>query len=164
MREDGTIDRTIPSGAIAADMILLDSDLHEEAWEFLKWWSSTETQARYGRELESMLGVAARFPTANLEATHLLPWTIDELNILHEQWQYVKGVPEVPGGYMTGRHLENAFRKVINEQEDSRKMLLDYVRIIEEEIELKRDEFGLETDIDAILDKYKEDPDLYIWW
>ena len=65
---------------------------------------------------------------------------------------------------MTGRHLENAFRKVINEQEDSRKMLLDYVRIIEEEIELKRDEFGLETDIDAILDKYKEDPDLYIWW
>ena len=38
---------------------------------------------------------------------------------------------------MTGRHLENAFRKVINEQEDSRKMLLDYVRIIEEEIELK---------------------------
>lgn len=169
MREDGTIDRTIPGGAIAggagaADMILLDSDLHEEAWEFLKWWSSTETQARYGRELESMLGVAARFPTANLEATHLLPWTIDELNILHEQWQYVKGVPEVPGGYMTGRHLENAFRKVINEQEDSRKMLLDYVRIIEEEIELKRDEFGLETDIDAILDKYKEDPDLYIWW
>ncbi|MFP4017218.1 MAG: extracellular solute-binding protein, partial [Halanaerobiales bacterium] len=142
MKEDGTIDRTLPGGALAqragaADMILKDSEMEDEAWEFLKWWNSTETQVRYGRELESMMGIAARYPTANLEASQLLPWTVEEFDKLEEQWQYVKGVPEVPGGYMTGRHLDNAFRRVINEQKEDRKMLLDYVRIIEEELEIK---------------------------
>ncbi|MEJ6950137.1 extracellular solute-binding protein [Natronospora cellulosivora (SeqCode)] len=168
-REDGTIDRTIPSGTLAfragaADMILGHTEQPDASWEFLKWWNSTETQVRYGRELESMMGVAARFPTANREASQLLPWTIDEIEIINEQWEYLKGVPEVPGGYMTGRHLDNAFRRVINDQEDDRKMLLDYVRIIEEELELKRREFGLETDIDTMLERAKENPELYIWW
>ena len=26
------------------------------------------------------------------------------------QWQWVRGVPEVPGGYMIGRYLDNAFQ------------------------------------------------------
>ena len=102
----------------------------------------------------------ARFPTANLEAAALLPWTIDEFKMLEEQWQHIKGVPEIPGGYMTGRHLDNAFRKVINEQAESRKTLLDYVRVIDEEIELKRKEFGLETDVEVGLEKYKDN----VWW
>ncbi len=165
LHEDGTLDRTIPAGAMAqrvgsADMILNDIKDKEAAWKFLKWWSSTEVQLRYGRELESMMGVAARFPTANLEAAALLPWTIDEFKMLEEQWQHIKGVPEIPGGYMTGRHLDNAFRKVINEQAESRKTLLDYVRVIDEEIELKRKEFGLETDVEVGLEKYKDN----VWW
>ncbi len=169
LREDGTIDRTIPAGAMAqgvgsADMIMAASDKKEEAWEFLKWWTSTEVQARYGRELESAMGVAARHPTANMEANKLLPWTVEEINEIQKQWQYVKGIPEVPGGYMTGRHLDNAFRKVYNEQEDARETLLDYVRKIDEELEIKRDEFGLETEVDVILEKAKENPELYIWW
>ena len=65
---------------------------------------------------------------------------------------------------MTGRHLDNAFRKVYNEQEDARETLLDYVRKIDEELEIKRDEFGLEIDVDVILEKAKENPELYIWW
>lgn len=168
-REDGTIDRTIPAGAMAqgvgsADMIMAASNKKEEAWEFLKWWTSAEIQSRYGRELESAMGEAARHPTANMEANKLLPWTVDEINAIQEQWKYVKGIPEVPGGYMTGRHLDNAFRKVYNEQEDARETLLDYVRKIDEELEIKRDEFGLEIDVDVILEKAKENPELYIWW
>src|SRR5690554_4002839 len=168
-RGDGSIDRTIPAGAMAmgvgsADMIMEDSDKKEAAWEFLKWWSSTEIQSRYGRELESTMGIAARHPTANMEATRLLPWTVEEIESIHEQWQFVKGIPEVPGGYMTGRHLDNAFRKVYNDQTDDRKTLLDYVRKIDEELEVKRSEFGLETDMETMLEKAKENPDFYIWW
>ncbi len=167
--EDGTINRTIPNGAMqfragSADMILKDSKDKEASWKFLKWWSSKEVQSRYGLELESIMGIAARYPSANMDAVKMLPWTVNELNVITEQWQYVKGVPEVPGGYMTGRHLDNAFRKVINEQEEARKVLLDYVRVIDDEIAIKRAEFGLETDVDKIMKQYKKNKDLYIWW
>lgn len=148
----------------SADMILENAKDKEAAWEFLKWWSSTEVQARYGLELEALMGESARYPTANVEACELLPWKSEELKILKDQWQYIKGIPEVPGGYMTGRHLDNAFRKVFNEKEDPREVLLDYVRVIDEELTIKRQEFGLETDFDAVLRKYEENRELYNWW
>lgn len=157
VREDGTIDRTVPSSSElggAGCIILSDAEDKEAAWEFLKWWTSTETQVRYGKELESLMGPAARYATANVEALRSLPWTVDELRKLNEQWQYVKGVPEVPGGYMTGRHLDNAFRKVVYQKKEPRKTLLDYVRVINEELELKRQEFGLETDVQKVLEQY----------
>lgn len=159
VRADGTIDRTVPASCElggAGCIILSHAEDKEAAWEFLKWWTSTETQVRYGRELESLLGPAARYSTANVEALTSLPWTVDELRKLNEQWQYVKGVPEVPGGYMTGRHLDNAFRKVVYQKKEARKTLLDYVRVIDEELELKRKEFGLETDIESVLKASEE--------
>ncbi len=145
--EDGTIDRTVPGGSVdtgAASIIMKDTHDPDAAWEFIKWWSSTETQVRYGRELESLLGPSARYPTANVEALGQLPWTFEEYEKLLAQWEAVRGVPEVPGGYMMGRHLDNAFRKVVYQQQDPRKTLLDYVRTIDEEIRTKRAEFGLD--------------------
>ncbi|MFY9306321.1 MAG: extracellular solute-binding protein [Bacillota bacterium] len=157
-REDGTIDRTVPASTElggAGCIILSHTEDKQAAWEFLKWWTSTETQVRYGKELESLMGPAARYATANVEALRSLPWTVEELRKLDEQWQYVKGVPEVPGGYMTGRHLDNAFRKVVYQKREARKTLLDYVRVMNEELEIKRQEFGLETDVQKVLEMYK---------
>lgn len=101
------------------------------------------------------MGPAARYPTANVEALRNLPWTVAEFEKLVEQWGYVQGVPEVPGGYMIGRHLDNAFRRVIFRKEEPRKTLLDYVRVMNEEIATKRREFGLETDIDKVMELYR---------
>lgn len=133
---------TVSSGTGA--IILNQSDKKEASWEFLKWWTSTETQVRFGREMEGILGAAARYPTANVEAMEQLPWTIDELSKLKEQWEWVRGIPEVPGGYMTGRHLDNAFRLVLNEAANPRETIYDYVQMINEEIAKKRREFGLD--------------------
>ncbi|MCR1809442.1 extracellular solute-binding protein [Haploplasma modicum] len=124
-------------------MLLNDSDKKAAAWEYMKWWTSEETQVRFGREMEGILGAAARYPTANVKAFESLPWRQDELAKLKEQWEWVRGIPEVPGSYMTGRHLDNAFRKVINEKANAREVIYDYVQIINEEIRLKREEFNL---------------------
>ncbi len=160
VREDGTIDRTTPAlgygtanqgpGAI----IMKNAKDKEAAWEFLKWWTSTETQVRFGRELESIMGTAARYPAANIEALQLLPWRVEELEVLLEQWEWVKGLPEVPGGYMVGRHLDNAFRKVIYSHEPPRETLLAYNRKINKEIRNKRLEFGLETELEKLPEEY----------
>ncbi len=133
---------TVSTGT--AVMIMNDCEDKEAAWEYLKWWTSTETQVRFGREMEGILGAAARYPTANVEAMSQLPWTVTEYQKLEEQWDWVRGIPEVPGGYMTGRHLDNAFRLVYNERSNPRETIYDYVQVINDEIEKKRREFGLE--------------------
>ena len=46
-------------------------------------------------------------------------------------------------GYFTGRHLDNAFRKVVNASENPREALSDYILYINDEIEIKRKEFNL---------------------
>lgn len=125
-------------------MLLEQSDNKEAAWEFMKWWVSTDTQVRFGRELEGILGAAARYPTANVEAMGQLPWRVVERNKLNEQWAWTRGIPETPGSYMTGRHLDNAFRRVINDKANPRETIYDYVLIINRELESKRKEFGLD--------------------
>lgn len=133
---------TVSSGT--GVMILDQSNKKSASWEYLKWWTSTETQVRFGREMEGILGAAARYPTANIDAMSQLPWTVSEYNKLMDTWVWVRGIPEVPGGYMTGRHLDNALRLVINDNANPRETIYDYVQIINEEITKKRNEFGLD--------------------
>lgn len=53
-------------------------------------------QTNYGRELETIMGVASRYAAANTEALHKLPWLKSELEVLDAQREWVVGVPEVP--------------------------------------------------------------------
>lgn len=115
----------------------------QDSWTFLKWWVSTETQVRFGRELEAVLGSSARYATANVEALKQLAWKSAQLEILVNSLDETVGVPEVPGSYYTPRHVVNAARKVVNDKTDARETLIDYTRLINEEIVRKRQEFNL---------------------
>ena len=42
--------------------------LRQDSWEFMKWWAQPETQVRFGREIEALLGSSARYATANKDA------------------------------------------------------------------------------------------------
>ena len=103
-----------------------DEDTKQRAWEFMKWWASSDTQVRFGREIEALLGSSARYATANINAFSQLAWTADDIEVLTEQWRQTVGIREIPGGYYTGRHITNAVRKVINDQEDPRETIIDY--------------------------------------
>lgn len=130
------------SGASGTAVVIMNAAEDKEAsWEFLKWWTSADIQLGFAKELESILGSAARHNTANIEAFQKLAWTETELKYLMEQWEVSVGVPEVPGGYYTGRNLENAFRKVVNSKLEPRETLEEYVLLINEEITFKRKEF-----------------------
>lgn len=115
----------------------------QDSWKFMKWWTSEEAQVRFGRELEAVLGSSARYPTANVEALKQLSWKSSQLEVLLKSLDETVGVPEVPGSYYTPRHVVNATRKVVNDREDSREVLIDYTRKINEEIKRKRQEFNL---------------------
>lgn len=132
----------------SATMMIENEDEHlkQLSWEFMKWWAEPDTQVRFGREIEALLGSSARYATANRDAFSKLSWSMQDIKVLNEQWDYTVGIREVPGGYYTGRHITNAVRKCINDKDDSRETIIDYSIKIDEEIKKKRTEFGMSLD------------------
>lgn len=141
---DGTVSHAVGTTSSTAGVILSQSDKQEAAWEFLKWWMSEETQTRYGRELEAILGTGARWNTANVEAFFSLPWDQRHAQIIKAQMESAQEQLIVPGGYFTGRHIINAWNSVVVNNENARDMLEDAVKDINKELENKRKEFGIE--------------------
>ena len=141
------IDHTVQTDGLCCMMVATDNEkTKQNAWEFMKWWVSKDAQVRFGREMESILGASARYQTANLKALRELAWSRDQLQVLLKQIEQTRGFPEIAGGYSTTRHITNAIRRVINTKEDPRETLLNYARTINEEIKIKRKEFGLPID------------------
>lgn len=142
VQEDGSINREVPGGGSAVIMLNKAED-KDAAWQFMKWWTSDATQTVFGREMEGLMGAAARYPTANIKALDSLPWPLADYENLKAQFEWVQGMPEVPGGYFTGRHLFNAFYKTVVGQVEARESIMDYVEYMQDEISTKRKEFGL---------------------
>ncbi len=150
-QEDGTLNTTTGCSGLA-DIIMNATKEPEACWEFLKWWTSAETQTLYGREMESLMGSSARVATANQEALANLSWPIRDYKALAAQFQHVKGIPQVPGGYYTWRNVNNAFYAVTTDNASKgrnesgntpREELMDKIYYINAEITYKRIEFGL---------------------
>lgn len=144
VKEDGTIDRSTGCTGLAS-IIMANTKYPQECWEFLKWWTSADVQTQYGREMESLMGSAARVPTANLEAFENMPWPVDDFRALEEAFAWVKGIPQVPGGYYSWRNVNNAFYTVTTETDTAspREELMDKVIYINAEIDYKRQELNL---------------------
>jgi len=152
---DGSINRCVPAWSTGA-VILSKSDKKEQAWEFLKWWTSKETQVEFGRELESLMGSAARYASANVAAVKELPWRPHEIRTLLDQWEWVEGIPPVLGGYYVTRQFDWLFRAVVLDHELLWESIQDYDEAANKEIERKRREFGYETDLDDIDETWKQ--------
>ena len=142
LQEDESINNTVTGGG-GGSVILKNSKNKQAAWEFLKWWTSADTQYRYSTNLESVLGIAARTQTANIEAFGRMSWKGDGLEKLMKQWENVKELPEVPGGYFTARVIDQAFWNTVNQNTNPRETIISWSKTADEEIARKRKEYGL---------------------
>ena len=143
-RPDGSIDRSTGSTGLTS-LIMSATEEPKACWEFLKWWTSAETQTSFGYEMESLQGEAGRVPTANLEAFENLAWKASDMEALVEQHGYVRGIPQVPGGYYSWRNVNNAFYTVTTDTDTAspREELMDKVVLINSELAYKWEEFEL---------------------
>ncbi len=145
---DGTLDQTATASGSGCVLLkqpaLKNEQTKQDAWEFAKWWSSYSAQVSFGREMEGILGSAARHATANVKALNALAWPKADLEILMKQWEKSCEIPQIAGSYITGREIENAYRKVINNLYNPREVLFEYAETINNEIDRKREEFNLE--------------------
>jgi hypothetical protein len=109
--------------------------------------------------MESLLGSATRYATANVEAMQRLPWRAEQRRVLNEQWDWTEGFPSVPGAYYVNRVFSWLLRAVVIENQPVRESVLTYDRQINEEIARKRTEFGLPTRLADVEPRWRE-----AWW
>ncbi len=149
VREDGTVDHTVPITGNACMMLKSTTD-PDASWEFLKWWTSAETQIAYGRDMEMILGTSGRVATANIEASKSLAWSKKNSDAIDEARKSIYGIENVPGSYFMSRHIQNAFRMVVISGDDAKESLRYYSKIINNEIHTKCDELGISIEREEI--------------
>lgn len=132
----GSIDHTVACSVSGAS-ILADTKDSDASWEFLKWWAGGQTQTRYAREVETVLGIAGRVSPAANEARESIPWNRQIRKVLEEQLEYCRGIPQVPGSYYVGRYFDFAFRDVVNDGDDIAQTLISVTEDINTEIREK---------------------------
>lgn len=142
---DGRINRTT-GGFADVGVIYSDTPYPEQSWELLKWWTSEEIQGRFGAELEALLGVEARWNTANMEALQNMPWPRRDIAAILQQFEWFKEMPIVLGGYFTPRHVMNAWNRVVLQGLNPREALEIAVKDIDRELRKKQEEFGIEVE------------------
>ncbi len=144
VQEDGTVSHAVNSTSSGAVIFNKCSNI-EGAWEFIKWFTSTEVQVEYGTQIEGLLGQLGRYTTANVEALSQLSWSKSELETLLAAQSELEEIPIIPASYAVTRNIMNAFRETVNNNENARDTLLWYNRDINAEITRKRENLGLDT-------------------
>lgn len=149
-KKTGKLNRTEESSGLTASIVIKSTakseekrtQEHHDSWEFIKWWTSADIAAQYGKRVEMAIGSVARYTTANLEAFDMIGWDHDDAAVIKEQRKSVKEIPEVIGGYYVTRMITNAFRSVTNSYKNQREMLFYYNDQINNEISRKRQEYN----------------------
>ncbi len=142
---DGVVERWTTGGA-ETDIMFENTDMAEEGWAFLKWWSGEETQAEFGNTLQSTYGSEYIWPTANTKAFAQLPIQSSHKKVITEQSKWMTEAPWVLGTYMLERELSNAYISVVVDGTEPRRAMDTAVKRINRETYRKLEEFGFYKD------------------
>ncbi len=118
------------------------SKKQEQAWKLIEWWTSKETQVRFGNTLESIYGSTYKWNTSNLEAFEQLSWPKEDIEVIREQWNWLWDIPRYLGDYMVEREISNAWNKIVFDGFNARRALEDAVINSNREIKKQLTEFG----------------------
>ena len=135
------VDRTyITSGTSCS--IMSSSKYKQDAWEFLKWWTSTETQSEFGYNLQSTYGPEYLWLSSNLEAIQNSQFEQSDKEIILDSLKWIVDVQRNPGQYMVERGLSNIWTSTVLSGEPLRVCIQNQVILMNREITKKMKEFG----------------------
>ncbi|HRT32163.1 MAG TPA: extracellular solute-binding protein, partial [Anaerolineae bacterium] len=130
------------TGSAQACFMFANTEKPQEAWEFLKWWMSTPTQAEFQQQIVLNYGLEYLWNSANVEAFRYLPIPDEHKAVILEQWQWLQEPVRLPGSYMQERELSNAWNRIVFDGVNPRVALDNAILIINREITRKMEEFG----------------------
>ncbi|MBE5940237.1 MAG: extracellular solute-binding protein [Lachnospiraceae bacterium] len=131
-----------------------DYKREDAAWEYLKWWMSTETQVAFGNNLQITYGKEYIWNSANIEAFQKLSWKSRDKAIIVEAMENIVESPRIPGTYMLERELSNAYIDVVINGTTLRTALDSAVKRIDRETKRKLQEFGYLDESGNIVKEY----------
>ena len=130
---------------ISATVIPNGCDDFKAAWEFVQWQTSAKVQADYGNKIVALIGPAAKYETANINAIEDLSWTASEKAAIKDQMANLNAIVNYPGSYIISRYMKFAFLDAYNDGANPVEAMLSYINSINGEITRKRQEFGMKT-------------------
>ena len=128
---------------VSATVILNGCDDLVTAWQFAQWQTSASVQADYGNKIVALIGPAAKYETANLNAIDDLSWTAREKAAIKDQMANLDAIVNYPGSYIYSRYMKFAFLDAYNDGADPYEAMMSYISAINDEIARKRSEFDL---------------------
>ena len=141
LRSDGTVDRTSAGGGSGCCIMKSTPDKEQMSWEFLKWWTSADTQLSYSNNIEAVLGPTGRIAVSNTEAMLNLSWSTEARNAIADAWKNVKEIQEVPGSYYLARGIDSSFWSVVNNGSNPKDMLYKWSSEVDDEIARKWNQY-----------------------
>lgn len=154
MQEDGTILHTTCGCAESSVIFKSDEEREAKAWEFIKWWSSSEVQAEFGQTLQITYGDEYMWATANMEAFAQLPWDTDSKEVIAEAAANVVDIARIPGTYLLEREMSNTFNDIVVNGESERTRIDKAVKSVNREIDRKLEEFGYIDGEGNVIEEY----------
>lgn len=155
VQEDGTVDRSVCGCAESTVIFKSDSTREQQAWEFVKWWSSTEVQAEFGQTIQITYGDEYMWPTANMEAFAQLPWESDAREVITQTAENVVDIARIPGTYLLEREMSNTFNDIVVNGDNEQTRIDKAVKTINRELERKLEEFGYNDSEGNVVEEYK---------
>lgn len=123
-------------------MIFADTQKPDEAWEFLKWWLSEQTQENFAATMELSYGTEYRWNTANLKAFKEGSYPESHKQIIKIAWENQKETVQHPASYIVEREISNAYTNVVVNGDTFIEALEKSTLLSDREIVRKLKEFG----------------------
>lgn len=138
---DGTICRYWSADATSA-MIFSNTRMPDEAYAFLRWWLSSETQLRYAIDLQMKYGTDYTWNTANHVAFAGMSYPQAHKEIILEQWSWQKEALRHPASYILEREVSNTWIGIVTEGDGFQARIDEATLNSNREIKRKLTEFG----------------------
>ena len=141
VQEDGSVARCA-NASTTTSMIFENTDKPEEAWRFLKWWLSEETQTAFAETMELSYGTEYRWNTANLKAFERSSYPEEHKKVIRTAWENQKENLQHPASYIVEREISNAFTNATVNGDSVIEALDASLLVADREIMRKLKEFG----------------------
>ena len=153
-QEDGTVNRTFVANGTGG-AIFNSSDKKQEAWEFLKWWTSKSVQTEYTYTLRSSYGKTFFWLSANRAALENNPMDEADKKIITEQINYVTDVTRTPGQYLLERTISNIWTTMVFDGTAGQVAVDEAKNDVNKEIVRKMKELGYYDENGKMVKKFK---------
>jgi ABC-type glycerol-3-phosphate transport system substrate-binding protein len=138
-----------------ANVILADTDKPQAAWDYIKWYMSTEIQTRYVNGLQLTFGPEFIWASANLEAFRTTTsYPAEHMTIMLDQLSRTREIPLHPAYVIVERELSDAWNRVVFDGVSPRTSLDRAITRSNREIRKKLTEFGYISEDGTLIRPY----------